>query len=178
LIQSHIFNQEIQVSESIKFKGKKYITLIMSSQQANNKTSRLISLLFIGSAIIIIASEFLPWVSGYYTPLDLYIENIGSATRFVLFFPIVAGVVILGIGVALLVKPNLPKGYLSLILIFAVGLIVAFLFEMFSDSGLYIFNTEGIYYGMTGYGLTFFGLLLMLIEESPITPEPALPVEK
>jgi len=143
----------------------------MSSQQVKNKSSRITPLLLIISSIIIIASEYVPWVSGYYTPIDLYIQNIGSATRFVFFFPIVAGIVILGIGIGLIIKPSLPKGYISLILIFAIGLIVGFLFEMFTDSGLYIFNTEGIYLGFIGYGLTFFGLLLMLIEESKNTAD-------
>ena len=48
---------------------------------------------------------------------------------------------------------------------------------MFSSNGALLYNSPGVFIGLIGFGLVFFGIFWVLIQESPELLAPQEPLE-
>jgi hypothetical protein len=128
------------------------------------------SVFFLISSVILIISEFTPWINHYYSPWDLF-EDI--MTRSIIYiFPMISSSIIVILGIILLfnVFIKLKKVIISIIAFIAQSLNTVFLIVMFTENGIEINSYNyGIFLGITGFALLFWGLFWILIQESQTT---------
>lgn len=140
----------------------------MDSMRSRNQ--KLTSLFFFAGAILILIGEFIPWVSQQYSPWEIFIiRPIQISNSYVYIFPIIASLIVIIIGFLIFIVHNLHKGSISIVIFIALSLITIFLIQMFSDSGSFIFKSSGVFVGIAGYGIIFWGLFWMLIQEGTET---------
>jgi len=125
------------------------------------------SFFFILSSVILIISEFAPWINHIYSPWDLY--KIGLDRVYIYLFPLLSSAIILVLGIILLFYQyfKIKKVIISIIAFIAQSLNTVFLIEMFTENGIEInsFN-YGVFLGIGGFALLFWDLIWLLIQES------------
>ncbi|MHA1727431.1 MAG: hypothetical protein ACTSWY_01710 [Promethearchaeota archaeon] len=114
-------------------------------------------------------SEFAPWISKIYSPWDLFLIELSyyHFSACIYIFPIISSIIVFILGVILLFYKYFNKVYVSILLFLALSLCTLFLIEIYSESGVLLFNSYGIFVGFLGFGIIFWGLFWMLIQESP-----------
>jgi hypothetical protein len=123
------------------------------------------SFFFLLSSAILIVSEFTPWFSHYYSPYDLYSQE----KTIIYLFPIISSGIIIIIAVIILLYKiiEIKKVIISIIAFTAQSLNVLFLIEIFTEEGIEINSYNyGIFFGIAGFALLFWGLFWLLIQES------------
>jgi hypothetical protein len=125
------------------------------------------SIFFFISSFILIVSEFTPWINQLYSPWDLY--QILSERVYVYLFPLISSSIVIVLGILLLLQNiiKIKKVVISIIAFIAQSLNTLFLIEMFTENGIEInsFN-YGVFLGIGGFALLFWGLFWLLIQES------------
>ncbi len=127
----------------------------------------LFNLFLIIGAVFLLISEFIPWVSQNFSIYNTFLIN----NEIIYLFPIISAFITFFIAGYLIFssKPNI--GYISFIILMALSLTMLLLYQIIKDSGVYLFNSIGIYVGIIGFSLIFFGLFLMLINKTTETNE-------
>ena len=125
------------------------------------------SFLLLSGAVVLLFAEFTPWVSQQYSPWYFYEINGMGWNGILYIFPIISAVIVIIIGILLNIFKDINKKLLSFIIFFALSLFLLFLFEMYSESGDFLYNSLGIFFGMGGFTVIFFGLFWMLSLETP-----------
>lgn len=131
------------------------------------KRNRLFTVFFLisGAALLLIA-EFSPWVSKIYSPWYFFESNGFNLNSLIYTFPIISSIITLILGVLMVFFKNINKIYVSIILFVSLSFSILFLFEMFSISGISLYNSIGVFLGFGGLGMIFWGLFYMLSVES------------
>lgn len=123
---------------------------------------QLFNLFLIIGALLIFISEFIPWVSHNFSVFSMFMTN----GEIFLIFPAISSLIIIITCIYLAFSLKRNNIMISFIILSALSLMLLFLYQMITDSGNFIFNSVGIYIGIIGFGLVFFGLFLMLIGET------------
>lgn len=125
------------------------------------------SIFFLISSVILIISEFTPWINHLYSPWDLY-QN-GTDAVYIYIFPLISSSIIIVLAILLLFNNfiKIKKALISIIAFIAQSLNTLFLIVMFTENGIEI-NTYnyGVFLGISGFGILFWGLFWILIQES------------
>ncbi|MBN2157372.1 MAG: hypothetical protein JW776_15105 [Candidatus Lokiarchaeota archaeon] len=125
------------------------------------------SVFFIISSIVMMISEFSPWINQMYSPWDLY--SIDTERVFIYLFPIISSSIIIVLAVLVLLNQiiKLKRAVISIIAFIAQSLNTLFLIEMFTNNGVQINSYNyGVLLGISAYALLFWALFWLLIQES------------
>jgi len=125
------------------------------------------SFFFIISSAVLLVSEFTPWINRLYSPWDLY--KLGLDRVFIYIFPIISASIIIVLAVLLLLHKfiKIKKTVISIVAFIAQSLNTLFLIEMFTENGIEISSYNyGVFLGIGGFALLFWGLFWILIQES------------
>jgi hypothetical protein len=125
------------------------------------------SVFFLISSAILIISEFTPWINRLYSPWDLY--KIGTETVFIYIFPLISSSIVIVLAILLLFNNyiKIKKAIFSIIGFIAQSLNTLFLIVMFTENGIEINSYNyGVFFGIAGFGILFWGLFWILIQES------------
>ncbi|MHA1718639.1 MAG: hypothetical protein ACTSXK_03875 [Promethearchaeota archaeon] len=132
------------------------------------KTISIGALISMISGILLLISEFLPWI-GDYNAIDLLKISVFDSNQLIYIFPIFAGSIIIIISVFLLYPAKKKKSifiiYL-LLLILCFNLEIFFFSEIFSAHGTYVWQHPGIYFNILGLVGALIGLLYLYFKRS------------
>ena len=139
----------------------------------DGKRNKLIlCIFFIVGPLILLLSEFIPWLSGIYSPFYFISTNLISITSKIAYFlPIFSSISLLIVGIIFITRKKSEKVFYITLIFILLSPYIIFLMEMFSSHGSLLYNSIGVFVGLLGFGLVFFGILWVLIED---TPEPKL----
>ena len=125
------------------------------------------SIFFLLSSVLLVISEFTPWINHQYSPWDLL--QLGIEKEHVYIFPLISSgiIVILAVLLILYKYVNINKAIISIIAFIAQSLNTLFLIEMFTENGIEINSYNyGVFLGIAGFALLFWGLFWILIQET------------
>ncbi|MHA1112100.1 MAG: hypothetical protein ACTSRE_13410 [Promethearchaeota archaeon] len=125
------------------------------------------SIFFLISSVTLVISEFTPWINHLHSPWDLY-QN-GTDAVYIYIFPLVSSSIIIVLAILLLFNNffKIKKAIISIIGFIAQSLNTLFLIVMFTENGIEINSYNyGVFLGIAGFGILFWGLFWILIQES------------
>ena len=125
------------------------------------------SVFFLVSSAILVISEFTPWINRLYSPWDLY--KIGTEMVFIYLFPLISSSIVIVLAILLLFNNyiKIKKAVFSIVGFIAQSLNTLFLIVMFTENGIEINSYNyGVFFGIAGFGILFWGLFWILIQES------------
>jgi hypothetical protein len=116
-----------------------------------------------------IISEFTPWVNHDSSPWDFFINELTSSVIYI--FPLISSSIIIILGIMLIFNDfiKMNKVIISIIAFIAQSLNTVFLIVMFTENEIVsIINSYnyGVFLGISGFALLFWGLFWILIQES------------
>ncbi|MHA1339522.1 MAG: hypothetical protein ACTSRZ_05195 [Promethearchaeota archaeon] len=132
--------------------------------KAKHNRSKIFIIFFLQiSGLILLISEFVPWISELYSPWTIII---GVPTLFESYYfyilPLISAVIIFIVTFIILIKKIFNNTALYLTLFLAMGIYLIFLIEMLSEHGSYLYNSPGLFLGIVGLSILFFGILWLL----------------
>jgi len=139
----------------------------MSLKEKVRDLSRILNYRLIGliGSILLIASEFLPWFSGF-SCFDIYIiyTIVAVEKSFLYLFPLVSGIICL-IGSILIIYDKSYKINSVLINLIGLGFLILFLFEIVPGELFYLQNAGiGFYFCIAGFLITIISVIIILLE--------------
>ncbi|TFG17058.1 MAG: hypothetical protein EU530_11150 [Promethearchaeota archaeon] len=132
------------------------------------------SVFFLISSVILIISEFTPWINHLYSPWYLY-QN-GTEAVYIYIFPLISSSIVVVLAIILLFNHiiKLKKAIISIIAFIAQSLNTLFLIVIFTENGIEINSYNyGVFLGISGFAILFWGLFWILIQESRETIQKA-----
>jgi hypothetical protein len=154
------------------------------------------SFFFIVSSVILVVSEFTPWINQIYSPWDLFALQLQK--MYIYLFPLISSSITLILAILILFSNKKeiqgkilekeennkelrnwnPKNnqitsetlkiiMISITAFFAQSLNTLFLIEMFTENGIEINSYNyGVYLGIGGFAMLFWALFWLLIQET------------